>query len=316
MKPTQRAYSVTLRTDLQGELAARIRELIRSRSQGFTARVREAVLSRELGVSRTPIRAALQHLVAEGILEAHPRGGYSVLKTPSAVPEPICQEDPTPGLYGRVLRDIILDEMPAPATESAMMRRYDAGRGEIIRVVRRLMREGLAEPLPGHGWTMLKFDGEQLERSYHLRSILEPAMLTDRNYIAQRGALEALRADHIAALEVLSPRLPWQELFALDASFHETLAEGSRNELIVDIIRRQNRLRRLAEYVSYSRLERIRDSMKEHVAIIDALLQGDSSWASALLGQHLSVSSRETAQNFARDLDAVRAAPERLHGLR
>jgi DNA-binding GntR family transcriptional regulator len=306
----------SLRSGLQGELAARISELIRSRSEGFTGRIREAVLSRELGVSRTPIRAALQHLVSEGVLEPHARGGYTVLKTPSAVREASHREGPTPSLYGQMLRDIILNEVPDPATESAMMRRYNAGRGEIVRVVRRLVREGLAEPLPGHGWMMLRFDWEQLDRSYHLRSILEPALVIDREYVPERSALEGLRSDHIAALATLSPELPWQDLFALDATFHETIAGGSQNELIVDIIRRQNRLRRLAEYVSYSRLERIRESMNEHVAIIDALLRGDNGWASALLRQHLNVSSIETAQHFARDLDAIRAAPEKLQELR
>lgn len=304
-----------LRSDLQGELVAKIRELIRSRNPATASRIREAVLSRELGVSRTPVRAALQHLVAEGILTPHSSGGYTVLKTPAAGSEPHNAEQPGIGLYGFMLRDIVLNEMPEPATESAMMRRYNVGRGELLRAVRRLLREGLAEPLPGRGWVMLKFNGEQLARSYHLRSILEPAMLIDRDYVVERSALEATRADHVAALEALSPESRWQELFELDANFHETLAHGTRNELVVEIIRKQNRLRRLAEYVSYSRLERIRDSMHEHVAVIDALLSGDAGLASALLRKHLSVSSMQTAQNFSRDLNAIRAAPERLQRL-
>ena len=135
------------------------------------------------------------------------------------------------------------------------MRHYGLGRGEILRVLRRLVREGLAEPLPGRGWTVLKFDGEQMQKSYHLRYIVEPALLTDRDYMIDRGALERLKTDQQAALLALSPNSPWRELFELDATFHETLARGSNNDLIVDIIRRQNRLRRLAELFSYSRLE-------------------------------------------------------------
>lgn len=304
-----------LRSDLQGELAARIRELIRSRDPATADRVREAVLSRELGVSRTPIRAALQHLVAEGILEPHTNGGYTVLKTPAAGGEPSTAEQVAGELYALLLRDIVLDEMPDPATESAMMRRYSVGRGELLRALRRLVREGLAEPLPGHGWVMLKFNGEQLARGYHLRSILEPAMLVDREYVVQRSALENSRADHAAALAALSPKSSWKGLFELDASFHEILAQGTRNELVVEIIRKQNRLRRLAEYVSYSRLERIRESMNEHMSVIDALLSGDAGLASALLRRHLTVSSTETSQNFSRDLNAVRAAPNRLRRL-
>ena len=60
-----------LKSELQTELVSRISEWIRNQDPGDKIRVREAVLSRELGVSRTPIRAALHHLVAEGVLHPH-----------------------------------------------------------------------------------------------------------------------------------------------------------------------------------------------------------------------------------------------------
>lgn len=304
-----------LKSELQTELVSRIGEWIRNQDQGDKIRVREAVLSRELGVSRTPVRAALQHLVGDGVLHPHELGGYTVLQMPPAAIDSMAPGEESAGLYGRMLRDIILSEMPDPATESALMRHYAAGRGEILQVLRRLMREGLAEPLPGKGWTMLKFDSEQMLKSYHLRSILEPALLIDRNYVIDRPALERLNADHQAALSALSEDSPWREIFELDATFHEALARGSRNDLIVDIIRRQNRLRRLAEFFSYSRLERIRASMMEHVAILEALLAGDPAWASALLRQHLTVSRAETEEYFARDLEAVRSASSGIERL-
>lgn len=305
--------AVKLKSDLQGELAERICSLIRQRPQELGERLREAVLSRELGVSRTPIRAALAHLVAEGIVEPDERGGYNVVRVPAIATSSTDRDEPVSSLYARMLKDIIVNEMPEPATESAMMRRYVAGRGEVIRVVRRLVRDGLAEPLPGHGWTMMRLDSEQLARSYHLRAILEPALLVDRTYEPQFAALERLRNEHAIMLEKLSPDSPWQPLFEIDAAFHELLASGSGNEMVVDIVRRQNRLRRLAEYVSYGRLERIEESMREHMAIIDALLRDDRNWAAAMLRQHLSTSSAETTQNYGRDLEAVRAGANPLN---
>jgi DNA-binding GntR family transcriptional regulator len=304
-----------LRSELQSELVGRIGEWIRSRDHERGERVREAVLSRELGVSRTPVRAALQHLVSAGVLKPHELGGYTVLQLPSVTLETMTRGENAAGLYGRMLRDIILNEMPDQATESALMRHYEVGRGEILKVLRRLVREGLAEPLPGRGWTMLKFDIEQMRKSYHLRTVVEPALLIDRDYTIDRPALERLRAEQQAALRALSPSSPWRELFEIDAAFHEMLARGSNNDLIVDIIRRQNRLRRLAELFSYSRLERIHASMMEHISIVDALLDGDQAWASALMRQHLVISRIETEEHFTRDLDAVRSASSGIERL-
>ncbi len=310
------SHAPGLKSELQNELVGRIKELIRSRHQMTNGRVREAVLSRAIGVSRTPIRAALRHLVGEGILTAHSQGGYAVLQTPSLVRETMAGSESASSLYGRMLRDIVLNEMPDPASEQALMRKYEAGRGEIARVLRRLVREGLAEPMPGRGWSMLKFDGEQMSRSYHLRSILEPAMLLDPKYAADLEALKRLRTDHAAALSTLSLESPWNELFELDAAFHETLARGSHNDLIVDIVRRQNHLRRLAEFFGYSRLERVRASLIEHVTIIDAIFSSDMIWASSLMLRHLTISRIETEENFNRDLEAVRSQSSGLEELR
>lgn len=302
-----------LKSELQTELVSRIGEWIRGHER--ETRVREAVLSRELGVSRTPVRAALQHLVSSGVLASHAAGGYTVLQLPPIADEAMAPGEKSTGLYGRLLRGIILNEIPDPATESALMRQYGAGRGEILQVLRRLAREGLAEPLPGRGWTMLKFDIDQMRKSYHLRGIVEPALLTDRDYTIDRAALERLKAEQQSALLGLTPTSPWRELFELDATFHEMLARGSKNDLIVDIIRRQNHLRRLAEFFSYSRLERIRASITEHVSIVTALLDDDPAWASALMRQHLVISRAETEENFTRDLEAVRSTASGIERL-
>ena len=308
MASAQRVPEPSLRSALQSEQVERIRELIRAEGAVARGRVRAAALSRLLGVSRTPVLAALQHLLLAGVLARHPRGGFVVARLPTPAPAPLVGEPGQPNLYGRILRDIIMDAVPDAGSESALMRHYAAGRGEILQVLRRLVREGLAEPLPGRGWTMLSLDAGQLARSYHLRGLLEPAMLAERSYRPDAEVLARLRAEHGAALDGLSPDTPWTELFELDAGFHEALARGTGNELIVDIVRRQNRLRRLAEFVGYCRLERVRASMQEHVAIIDALLAGDRDWAAALMRQHLAVSRKETEEHFERDRRALGAA--------
>jgi GntR family transcriptional regulator, vanillate catabolism transcriptional regulator len=65
---TTRAQSVT----------ERLREAIMSGHFGPDEKLQEVVLSEMLNVSRTPIRAALQGLAAEGMLEYEPNCGYNV----------------------------------------------------------------------------------------------------------------------------------------------------------------------------------------------------------------------------------------------
>ena len=56
----------------------RLRELILTGELAAGARIAELTLVDLLGVSRTPIRAALMRLEQEGLLEALPSGGYAV----------------------------------------------------------------------------------------------------------------------------------------------------------------------------------------------------------------------------------------------
>jgi GntR family transcriptional regulator, vanillate catabolism transcriptional regulator len=56
----------------------RLREMVLAGELPGGARIAELALVERLGVSRTPIRAALMRLEQEGLLEALPNGGYAV----------------------------------------------------------------------------------------------------------------------------------------------------------------------------------------------------------------------------------------------
>ena len=56
----------------------RLREMILAGELPGGARIAELAIVEQLGVSRTPIRAALMRLEQEGLLEALPNGGYAV----------------------------------------------------------------------------------------------------------------------------------------------------------------------------------------------------------------------------------------------
>ena len=56
----------------------RLREMVLAGELPGGSRIAEVAIAERLGVSRTPIRAALVRLEQEGLLELLPGGGYSV----------------------------------------------------------------------------------------------------------------------------------------------------------------------------------------------------------------------------------------------
>ena len=55
-----------------------VRDLVYSGAAAPGERLSEITLSERLGLSRTPVRAALARLEQEGLLESIPSGGYAV----------------------------------------------------------------------------------------------------------------------------------------------------------------------------------------------------------------------------------------------
>jgi DNA-binding GntR family transcriptional regulator len=66
------------RSNISGEVAQQIRDMISNGKLPAESRINEVHLSQELGVSRTPLREALATLVSEGALENRPRKGNFV----------------------------------------------------------------------------------------------------------------------------------------------------------------------------------------------------------------------------------------------
>lgn len=65
---------------LAGSLVSRIRDAVHDGTLEDGARINEVHLAAELGVSRTPLREALNRLVSEQTLILRPRHGYSIAR--------------------------------------------------------------------------------------------------------------------------------------------------------------------------------------------------------------------------------------------
>lgn len=120
--------------------------------------LREQQLADAIGVSRTPIRAALNLLCSLGAVEARRNQGFFLMRNVEAL-QTITIDMPTSSdqdLYEQLVKDRIAGNLPESLTQTDIAQRYEVDRGVLARTLRRLSEDGLIERNPGHGWRFCK----------------------------------------------------------------------------------------------------------------------------------------------------------------
>jgi len=254
--------------------------------------LREQQLADLVGVSRTPIRSALNLLSKRGIVETRKNHGYFLRKTFDSLRRIEIEVPSTADekLYQRLVRDRLDNIVPDSMTQSELARRYGVDRVALTRTLSRLAEDGLIAKNRGHGWTFLPtFDSlVALKGSYEFRLTLEPACFLLPTFRPDLAAIERMRLQHLYLIshpDIAS--VSSTQLFETDAAFHEMCAEFCGNAFFVQAIQHQNRLRRLLEFGSYFDSRRVQDWCREHLAIIESIATGDLSQASAKMRLHL-----------------------------
>jgi DNA-binding GntR family transcriptional regulator len=286
-------------TELTSLIGSRIRSYLRDESPSVGARLTERFLAERLRVSRSPIRKALQELQRDGTVSRTEAGGYLVARTGADVTVPdVIDQAADDSAYTRIATDRLNGALPERVTENALMRRYNLTRGQVSQLLMRISAEGWIASLPGYGWEFLPVltSVKSYRDSYHFRLVVEPAaVLEDTFVLDHRGVRERMQEQQ----ELVNGRI-WTisgaELFDLNTSFHETVAQCSNNDFFIESLGRINRLRRLIEYRQALIPERAIIRCAEHVELARLLLSGQREEASAFLHRHLSTVGSEKTE--------------------
>jgi DNA-binding GntR family transcriptional regulator len=278
---------------ITNSVATGILEYIRKLDLLAGERLREQTLADELGVSRSPVRKALQYLESAGIVSSTPNRGF-FLKQRAAdlvrldIP---ADEESDEALYLRVAEERLSGALPEEITEVDLMERYELSRLQVQRALNRMSREGLAERKPGRGWVFRPFlsNDTAYREGYRFRMIIEPAALLEPSFRIDKVAFERIRRDQRAMLDGGIEKWPRSELFRAGAQFHETLVAASNNSFLLESIRNVNQLRRLVEYRVNVDRSRLYQQCEEHLMLLDLIEGGDRMEASYKLRQHLDV---------------------------
>ncbi|MCF1505334.1 GntR family transcriptional regulator [Afifella sp. H1R] len=276
----------------QYALANQILDIVRDRRLEEGDRLAEVALATQLGVSRTPVRAALSLLAQEEIVRARPNQGYVLLKGWTALKSTILAAPSSSDdeLYLDLIRERLQGDIPNTVTQTMLLDRFKTSRAVLLRTLSRMAEEGIVTKNKGRGWTFQPAidTSVAMRNSYDFRIMVEPAALMLETFEIDMVALDRARARHLWLLEQGEMLAPSSlELFAIDAQFHEMMAGFSNNSFFVQAIQHQNRMRRLLEYQGIQPVQRIVTWVKEHMEIMDALCANDRELAAQRMRAHL-----------------------------
>lgn len=266
------------------------------------ARLTERNLCGLLGVSRSPVRAALKLLADKQVVDQVSGRGYFLRCAGDQLGQVLIRapRPPSETLYERILRDCFAGSLPKRLSEADLMRRYAVTRSVLMKAIMRMSQEGLVQRSQGHGWIFSDFlnSAEAYRASYEYRKAIEPAAIRSQGFNVDAQKLANCIDQHVKMQRQIlagGEQLTSAEHFELDAELHEMIAGFSGNQFFINAVKGHNHLRRIVEYESFYKDERMQESCEEHLGILRALQDNQIDWAAVLMARHLELSGEALA---------------------
>lgn len=252
----------------------------------------EAELAERLGVSRTPLRAALRLLQRRGVLRRQD-GGMSVARLPGAgdgLAAPAGPASKAEAFEAWLLARLGSGAMPpgTPFSELGLARLSGAATVTVREGLLRLARFGVIAKRARSGWSVVALDQRAIDELYDARELIEQAALaaaiTAPDGHPGRTELERSLADHRAFAAL--PRRSPAAFESIDERFHRALLRCAGNRWL-------ERMHESAEMAIRFQLRSRHGErgmalgLSAHPAIIEAALARDAPRAAAALRAHL-----------------------------
>lgn len=194
-----------------------------------------------------------------------------------------------PEAVATALREAILDGALTPGTwlrEAEVAREMNVSRTPVRDAFRILAAEGLVSINANQGAVVAAMTTEDVVELYVMRETLE--MLAAK-LAARRGAQQCLEAfaDLIPKMKEVGAAGRHQELSKLNFDFHTIVLEAAGNRYLNRALSQiQNAARRFPD-PTLGLPGRVEESIGEHVALADAISNGDAETAERLAGDHM-----------------------------
>jgi DNA-binding GntR family transcriptional regulator len=188
-----------------------------------------------------------------------------------------------------IIREKIINCEYAPGSvlnESELIEEIGASRTPIREALNKLEQENLVNIIPKKCILVRGITIEDIAEVFDARAVIEPQVLLQYADSISKKFL----TDY---LEQCKKTEEIQELIRLDEKFHETLYQACDNKYLREVLR-------MVEGVDHrnrvykSNDERVHEGIKEHMIIVESMLEGDYQTASEKLFDHI-----KNAKNYA-----------------
>jgi len=235
----------------------------------------ENALSEACGVSRTPVRSALKILESNEIVQRREEGGYFLNVAPDeAGIGGLSQLDDMEGsLAARILSDRAERRIADVQSVSALVRRYDVPRSAVLNALKILSTDGIVAQLPGRAWAFqpLLDTPNALIESLSFRLALEPQAILEPGFELDGQKSALLRQQMEEFLQRPDGTRSSMAFLHIDCAFHSLIAESSGNRFIRGALLAHQRLRLTTQKDNSIPDFRLRQSLEEHLDILDSL---------------------------------------------
>lgn len=273
------------------KLARQITEIMLERGFAKGDHLPESTLSEACGVSRTPIRSALKLLENNNIVHRRDEGGYFLQVAPERMAAeglPVLEE--MEGfLAARILSDRAERRITDVQSVSALVRRYDAPRSSVLNALKILSSDGIVVQLPGRAWAFQPIldTPNALKDSLAFRLTLEPQAIMAPGFSMDSQKTGILRQQTEEFLRRPDGAMSAVAFMRLDCAFHRFIAESSGNRFARGALLAHQRLR-LSTQKDHSIPDfRLRQSLEEHLDILDSLERSQLQLAADQMVVHL-----------------------------
>lgn len=191
--------------------------------------------------------------------------------------------------YGLLLDAILTGRLGAgePLSERKLAENFGMGRTPIREALRDLARDGVLEVQPARGTLVRRPTMEDLRQIYEVRYGLEgmaAALAAERGATAELKACGEVFRDMLHAPDAYSP----SQVYEFGAEFHLKIFRAARNRHLIEIYQPLRLRARVALALPrHYDHDRVRASVDEHIAILDAIEAGRAETARELICAHL-----------------------------